>query len=321
MRHCIDTLLVGGEAVEIIVVNDGSADNTPDIAEEYERKYPEIVSVVHQANKGHGGAINAGLAKASGIFVKIVDSDDWVDAESYKKIIGTITSFSSDSLPDAIISNYVYEKLGKRRKTVISYSDALPEGRVFTWDEAGQFRLGRYMLMHALIYRREVLRKSGLVLPENTFYVDNIYAYTPLAYVETMCYINVNFYRYFIGREGQSVQEKTMMKRIDQQLAVNKLMIESVNLSDIANNKKRRYLMHYLEIVTAISSILLLKEGSRTSVIKRDGLWQYIKAKDAVVYGELRKSLVGRILHLRTPIGRLTAIAVYKISRMIVGFS
>jgi len=321
MRHCIDTLLFGGEAVEIIIVNDGSTDNTSAIAEEYQRKYPKIVNVVHQANKGHGGAINSGLQKASGMYVKIVDSDDWVDAGSYKRIIKTISSFSPESMPDALISNYVYEKLEKRRKTVISYSGTLPEGCLFTWNEVGQFQLGRYMLMHAIIYKRDVLCKSELLLPENTFYVDNIYAYLPLAYVETMYYLNVNFYRYFIGREGQSVQEKTMIKRIDQQLTVNKLMIESVNLNDISCDKKRIYLMHYLEIVTAISSILLLKEGSRTSMKNKDELWEFIRKKDAAVYNELRKNIIGKILHLQTPVGRLIAIATYKISRMIVGFS
>jgi len=321
MRHCIDTLLAGGKAVEIIIVNDGSTDNTPAIADEYRRKYPGVVNVIHQTNKGHGGAINSGLQEASGMFVKIVDSDDWVDATSYKAIIKTIELFSADSLPDALISNYVYEKLGKRRKTAIGYSDVFPEGRMFTWDEVGRFRLGRYMLMHAIIYRRDILCKSGLLLPENTFYVDNIYAYTPLAHVETMYYLNVDFYRYFIGRDGQSVQEKTMIKRVDQQLSVNKLMIESVNLSDIASENKRKYLMHYLEIVTAVSSILLLKEGSRASMMKKDELWRFIKTKDAAVYSGLRKSFLGRILHLRTPFGRLAAIAVYKISRMIVGFN
>jgi len=321
MQKCIDSLLVGGEAVEIIIVNDGSTDSTAVIADGYAQKYPSIISVHHQPNKGHGGAINTGLAKAKAAYVKIVDSDDWVDAKAYKEILSAINSFSSNNLPDAIVSNYVYEKQGKRKKTVINYTSALPVGRIFAWDEVGRFGLGRYMLMHAIIYKRDILTKCSLVLPEHTFYVDNIYAFAPLAHVETMYYLDVDFYRYFIGREGQSVQEETMIKRIDQQLMVNKIMMKSVNLRTISSPPKRKYLLNYLEIVTAISSILLLKQNTSTSLMKKHKLWQFIKKQDAAVYKKLRKGGLGKILHPKTALGRQVAIAVYKASRKIVGFS
>ena len=329
MRRCINSLLAGnetvakviGEAVEIIIVNDGSVDGTADIAQEYHRKHPKIVKVVNQENKGHGGAINAGLQEATGVFVKVVDSDDWVDAAAYKQVLKTLINFKADARPDVVITNYVYEKTGKRRKTTVSYGNVLPQGRLFTWKETRHFRVGQYLLMHALIYRRDILLNCGLRLPEHTFYVDNIYAYTPLACTQTLYYLNVNLYRYYIGREGQSVQEATMMRRIGQQLAVNRLMVEAVDLRAVPCDKKRRYLAHYLEIVTAISSLLLIKEGSRISQMKKDELWRFVKKKDAMLYDIMRNGLLGRILHLRGITGRYAAILVYKISRMIVGFS
>ena len=76
MRHCIDTLLPGGDQVEILIVNDGSSDNTAAIADEYEKKYPDICRAIHQENKGHGGAVNTGIKNATGIYLKVVDSDD-----------------------------------------------------------------------------------------------------------------------------------------------------------------------------------------------------------------------------------------------------
>ena len=54
MRKCIDSLLPGGEDVEIIIVNDGSSDSTPDIAEEYRERFPGIIKVVNKENGGHG---------------------------------------------------------------------------------------------------------------------------------------------------------------------------------------------------------------------------------------------------------------------------
>ena len=87
MRKCIDSLLIGGEDVEILIVDDGSTkDRTPQIADEYAEKYPTIIRAIHQENKGHGGAVNTGIANATGLYFKVVDSDDWVDPDAYKKV-------------------------------------------------------------------------------------------------------------------------------------------------------------------------------------------------------------------------------------------
>ena len=86
---------------------------------------------------------------------------------------------------------------------------------------------GKYLLMHSLIYRTKLLVDCGLELPRHTFYVDNIFAFDPLPYVKTMYYVDTNFYRYFIGRDDQSVNETVMIRRIDQQIRVNKLMVDS----------------------------------------------------------------------------------------------
>jgi glycosyltransferase involved in cell wall biosynthesis len=320
MRKCIDSILTQSN-IEIIIVNDGSTDDTADIADEYQTRFPLNIKVVHQQNAGHGGAINAGLRNATGVYVKVVDSDDWVDADAFKKVIETLLSFPVYLRPDLFVTNYVYEKAGKRRKTVIRYTKAFPENRAFKWEDSKRFRKGSYLLMHALIYRLDVLKKCALQLPEKMFYVDNYYAYVPLAAVDTMYYLNVNLYRYFIGREGQSIHEQTMIRRIDQQLAVNRLLIEAVRPRNISSDKKRAYLMHHLEIVTTVSSILLMREGSPESMEKKQALWQFIKEKDLAVYNGLRKGLLGRLLHLPTRAGRGTAIFFYKIARMIVGFS
>ena len=80
------------------------------------------------------------------------------------------------------------------------------------------------------MYRTELLKMCGLQLPKHTFYVDNLFVFEPLPYVKNIYYLDVNFYRYFIGRDDQSVTEANMIKRIDQQLRVTKLMIESHDL-------------------------------------------------------------------------------------------
>ena len=131
-----------------------------------------------------------------------------------------------ENCPDMLICDYTYNHLNDGIRKTINYRNIFPIDKVCSWDKIGIFRPHQYLVMHALIYRTDVLRNSKVVLPENTFYVDNIFVFQPLPYVKTMYYLDVNFYRYFIGREDQSVNEKVMIGRIDQQIRVNKLMID-----------------------------------------------------------------------------------------------
>ena len=261
MRHCIESLLPGGEEVEILIVDDGSTkDRTGEIADEYERNYPGICRAIHQENGGHGEAVNAGLRNASGIYFKVVDSDDWVNEEAYMEILDTLRTFvKGETTLDLLVSNFVYEKQGARRKKVMNYQKALPVRQLITWSEVKHFMLGQYILMHSVIYRTELLRECGLELPKHTFYVDNIFVYQPLPYVKTLYYLDVNFYRYFIGREDQSVNEQIMIGRIDQQILVTKLMLGYHDVMKLPNRRLRSYMIKYLEIMMTISSILAIR--------------------------------------------------------------
>lgn len=322
MRYCIESLLPGGENVEILIVNDGSVDQTAEIANEYAQKYPTIIKAIHQENGGHGEAVNAGIRNASGTYFKVVDSDDWVDIRAYLKILDTLASFVAENQSvDMIISNFVYEKEGAKYKKVMKYENILPEGKIFTWDDINRFRKGKYLLMHSVIFRIQMLRECGLELPKHTFYVDNLYVYQPLEHVQKIFYLNVDFYRYFIGREDQSVHESVMIKRIDQQIKVNKLMIEHVELENISNPKLREYLLHHLEIVTVVSAILLIRSGTEENLKKKKELWKYIKNRDHELYHELRYGMMGQLLNLPGRAGRSISVGAYKLSQKVVGFN
>ena len=322
MKNCVESLLVGGDDVEIIIVNDGSVDETGKIADEYAERYPSIIKAIHQPNGGHGEAVNTGLKHATGVYFKVVDSDDWVDQEAYLKILSTLrTMIENEKNLDMLISNYVYEKEGVYLKKEVRYTSALPQERIFTWSDIKNFRKGQYMLMHAVIYRTQLLRDCGLKLPKHTFYVDNLFVYIPLPSVKTMYYMDVNFYRYYIGREDQSVNEKVMIGRMDQQIKVNKIMVDAFRLEEISNKKLRRYMRHYLEIITIVSSILCIRAETEKHLQMKKELWQYIKERDSHLYWVLRFSMLGQLSHLPGSLGRKISIAVYKITQRLVGFN
>ena len=113
MEKCIDSILIGGEDVEILIVDDGSKDRTAEIADEYEKKYPTICRAIHQENGGHGEAVNTGIRNATGLYFKVVDSDDWVDPYAYIKILDKLREIvAGNETLDMFLANYVYEKEG-----------------------------------------------------------------------------------------------------------------------------------------------------------------------------------------------------------------
>lgn len=326
MRKCIESLLPGGEDVEILIVNDGSRDSTAQIAEEYAAAYPTIVKAIHKENGGHGSAVNTGLENATGLYFKVVDSDDWVLDSAYRKILDTLTELTTEGeLIDLLISNYVYEKEGEKRKKVIKYKHVLPEDQVFTWNDVHRFHKGQYILMHSVIYRTRLLKECGLKLPEHTFYVDNLFVYEPLPYVKKMYYLNVNFYRYYIGRADQSVNEKVMISRIDQQLKVNRIMVDYLveNKKKIWTNQKlRNYMINYLDIITTVSSIMLIRSGTEENLQKKDDLWEYIKQKkETLIYCRLRYGLLGNCTHLPGKGGRKITVEGYRLCQKFFKFN
>jgi len=325
MRKCVESLLPGGEDVEIILVDDGSVDGTAEIAEEYAAKYPSIVKAVHQENGGHGAAVNAGIRCAGGLYFKVVDSDDWVKLEAYQQVLETLRELAGgDRALDMLVCNFVYEKEGEKRRKVMQYRHILPKGEMFTWADCHHFLKGHYILMHSVIFRTRLLKESGIKLPEHTFYVDNIYVFEPLPYVKNMFYLDVNFYRYYIGREGQSVNEETMIARIDQQIKVNKIMIDYFvgRKQELLKNKRLyQYMRNYLEIITTVSSVLLIRSGTQENLEKKKELWRYLKSRDMGLFLWMRNGIMGNAMNLPGRGGRKISVGGYKICQKIFKFN
>ncbi len=322
MSRAVESILAGGEEIEIIIVNDGSRDRTSEIAHEYMKNYPEIVRVIDKENGGHGDAVNAGLSAAQGRYFKVVDSDDWVDGEALKRILTLVRNLEEDGEQiDMLISNFVYEKAGASHKKCVHYRNALPQDEVFRWDDIGHFRLDQYILMHSVIYRTELLKLIQMRLPKHTFYVDNIYVYYPLPHVRKIYYLDVDFYRYFIGRDDQSVNEKNMIARADQQIYVTKTMIDMYEMGEISSRKLRLYMVNYLAIMMTVSSIILIRSKRKENIEKKRELWKYLKKRDWKTYLKIRYGILGQTMNIPGKSGRKISSLVYSVARRIIGFN
>lgn len=326
MDHCITSILEGSnfaEDIEIIIVDDGSKDETPAKADEWAARYPSIIKVVHQENGGHGIALLAGLREAQGTYYKVVDSDDWLDAAALSTMLSLLRGFEErDMRVDLFTSNYVYEKVYEGKHVTISYHGALPRKKVFTWDKIGYFRPDQNLLMHSLCYRVDVLREANLPLPAHTFYVDNIYAYVPLPHCKTMYYADIDLYRYFIGREGQSVNEATMIRRLDQQFRITRIMMNAYHLyTDVKEPRLASYMMGYFTMMMSVCSIFskLSEEDRWKEENKR--LWAELKEYDERMYRHARCGILGIGTNLPTKAGEKASIGLYRAASKIFKFN
>ena len=325
MEHCVETLLQGGDDIEIILVDDGSTkDDTPAICDRYQEQYPDIVRAIHQPNGGHGEGVNQGLRNARGLYYKVVDSDDWVDVPALHQALDKLRQFVRDKkLIDLLVCNFVYEHVEDNTQRVMSYRNVFPKNRVFGWDQIGRFRPSQYLLMHSVIYRTQLLRDCGLELPKHTFYVDNIFVYEPLPHVKSIYYMNENLYRYFIGRSDQSVNEKVMISRVDQQVRVTKHMIDGCDLNQVLVTYPRlaRYMKNYLAMMMSISSVLLVLANTPESLGQRTALWEYLRNKDAQLYHRFKYRAVSAVTILPGYQGRKMSIKIYRLARRIYKFN
>ena len=293
MRHCIDNLVAAGEEVEVIIVNDGIKDDTGKIADEYEKKYPTIVKAIQKENGGHGSGVMAGIHNATGMFFKVVDSDDWVEAKDVLDMLMLIKRHIEEKQDiDLYITNYVYEHASDNSQFVMHYRKCLPSEKAFTWEEMRHVKLETVFLMHSLIYRLDKLKASGMELPNHTFYVDDIYAYVPLPHMDKIFYHDLDFYHYFIGRSDQSINYGIMCKRYEQQMRVFKIMFSSYSKDELKALPRPlyKYMFQFLMIIGAVTIMTIVgtKEDKdiRKKVFKEFG--KELKSIDKKLFNKFR---------------------------------
>ena len=323
MDACIESILACNrpDDIEIIIVDDGSTkDNTLEKARVWESTNPGVIRAIHQENGGHGAAVMTGLENARGLYFKVVDSDDWLDNDANVAMLDKLASF--DEPIDLMLVNYVYEHTVDNTQEVMKYTRMLPVEQLFTWDDCGHFGLTKYILMHSVIYRTQMLRDCGLTLPRHTFYVDNIFVYVPLPECKRIYYMDVDLYRYFIGREDQSVNETVMIGRIDQQLRVTRIMIDSFLLErDVKSSRLRSYMRNYLTMMMVICTVFSMMSDRPDKEQMRADIWKYLREQDHETYVKIRRSVMGVGTHLPGKAGDRVLLSAYHIAQKVFKFN
>lgn len=322
MHICIESLLKGGDRVEIIIIDDGSTDDTGKIADSYASQYPDIIKVVHQENGGHGEGINSGLKIASGKYFKVVDSDDWVGEDALTTLLDRIENTSDADAPDMFVCNYVYYRKDYGVDKVITFKRNFPEGINCTWADTNKFGLSRNITLHSSMYRLDLIKQSGVVLPKHIFFEDNYFVYAPMAYVKKICYLNINFYFYLVGRDGQSVSVESVKKRHSHQNTVTKLVFEAQDLQKVKEYDEKLYqcLYHHARLMVMLSLIFTRISGREYEEEIRQ-LWKDLYAIDEFTAKKIRYRSLASVLAVPGMLGRSLCRFFYWFAHKVVRFN
>ena len=320
MRACLDSLLPGGDRVEIIIIDDGSKDNTGVIADEYAANYPDIVKVIHQENGGHGEGINQGLKHATGTYFKVVDSDDRLN-DDFPRMLDALEQCEKDGGVQLFVTNYFYTHSDGVGDRSINYSNALPQGRIFGWEQTKPFKMHQLLTIHSCTFRTETMRAVGLELPKHMFYEDNYMVYAPLRAVHKLYYMNSDLYLYTIGREGQSVQEDVMKRRYRHQLRATELCFTAYRLDSVEQPMLRKYLEHELFMMLGIS--ILYARLNRTAEADADleALWESFRAFDKPTADYFRYRSLLKFICVPGKCGAAFATFIYRFANKVVRFN
>ena len=217
LEECLESF-VNSEVmddIEVLIVNDGSSDNTTKIAQRYVDKYENTFRLINKENGGHGSTINTGIREAKGKYFKVVDGDDWVDTRSFIRLVKVL----KESDADIVASNYTW----------INHTTRLPEKRQeypfekIEYNKLYKFEeiVGKTIIdMHATTVKTELFRMADEQIDEHTFYVDVEFIAFPIPYVRTVYFIEEPVYQYRLGLPGQSMSIQKMQKNLKNHLRV-----------------------------------------------------------------------------------------------------
>jgi len=239
------------DKLEVLIINDGSKDTTPQVAQKYVDRYPDTVRLVNKENGGHGSVINKGIEEAKGKYFKVIDGDDWVEKDSLYKLIQELEKTNSDLVINPF--HFVFENTGKRRLQNFP-SDTY--GKEFQFKDV--CHLYQKLPIHSITFKTSLLKENSIHVREHCFYEDNEYDLLPIPYVKTITVYDFPVYEYLVAQKNQSISDNNSYKNHLMFYAVVKDCIKCFyENSDVALSIKNYIKRTILELIRSQYNIYL----------------------------------------------------------------
>lgn len=223
LDRCLSSLIVEDylmDVLEVIVVNDGSKDNSSEIAHSYEAKYPQTFIIVDKENGNYGSCVNKGLEIAIGKYFRILDADDWFDNSMLKKFINYLSKSDSDVVVTGFA--YIHENGQKESKW---YGDNIVTNLQYHISDSA-LQSYHWLRMHKVTYMLKLLKKTNLQLQHGISYTDTEYSYFPIKLASSIVFLDIELYQYYIGREGQTTSLTGRVKSVNDLYKVAKRLLD-----------------------------------------------------------------------------------------------
>lgn len=258
---CLNSLVKQSlKEIEVIVVNDGTKDNSQKIVDKYVKKYPDKIKSYIKENGGQGSARNYGLKKATGEYIGYVDSDDFVEKDMYKKLYNKAKENNYDIV---VCGNYNVSEDYQNKNIdafINNYNTDLENiffGKMAVWNK---------------IYKRDILIKNKLEFKEKVWYEDLAFTLKAIMNSNTFAFIDEPLYDYLI-REGSTMNNSNVQRNLEILDAFNDI------LSYIKHNKKEEYFskIEFLAIDHIyISAIVRVLKADADKNIKKETIEKLI---------------------------------------------
>ena len=321
IRGCLDSLLIGlDDKLDIIVVNDGSKDNTSSIAKEYADKY-SFIRVVDKENGGHGSGINKGLELAKGLYFKVLDSDDKLDKDGLVHLLDLIQKHVDEGKSADIYVTPYYSVSEEGEKLYITSLNSLfkKKEEVISYKEFKKIPFNKYFMLHMFFVKTSILKDNNMKLLEKTFYEDNEMVLFAAIHANTLCFSKEPVYLYTVGREGQSISIDSMDKNYDSQVRVMYRTLEMLPYEKYKAMDKyhARVAFHCMYINTVLFYMYTHIRMNSDKKEAYDKAMKYFKETNPKLYRKLRYRTAFCISWLIFPAFRekITTKAYYSLSK------
>ena len=271
--------------LDVLIVNDGSKDRTLDIAKKYESRYSGIIRVVDKKNGGWGSAINMAISLASGKYFKILDADDWYDSSSFQTFIAQLKEIDCD----LVLTPYCFEYVAQGLQKEASFRN-VAYNKKYEYTDLLSLNWGNdWFELPSITYRTALLQNNNIKVTE-CFYSDIEYDYLPIKYVRSFIFLPFSIYRYYIGREGQSVSPEGVTKHYEDHLHITKNVIDHfLNTLDCKDNVYSNFIkgVTVAKIIQNYQALLIYYTDRKTANILLSQFDSYLVAKSKYLYNHV----------------------------------
>lgn len=269
LEKCLQSIVASKkiDEIEVLIENDGSSDNTHDIGAAFQDKYPNSIKLIDKINGGYGSTINNSIRIASGRYFKQLDGDDWYATDALDEFIESLEKIDAEY----IITPYTTRWLDTNVTEIHDPCANIREG-IYSFDE---LNFSVDVPMHSLCFKTEILQKMKRSLDMHCLYTDVELDVFPVIFAEKAAILKTNVYQYMMGRQGQSVNRKSIEKHLDDHKLVMTHVMEAFN--EIPISKKGQRLFAERHLVKQMELGLRYIAMSRKSSENRDRFKQFIQ--------------------------------------------